>query len=137
MLILFFNNLSCTVKQTRLPVPGVKKSTESFCVYKKQRNILLKEKKYSILFLLIGISRKNISEPDKLINCQSLTADCESCLTIRKRARQICAEPRTSPNIIMKKFYRDEDISIAAIMKICECFGCNFGDNCDFVHEKA
>lgn len=44
-----------------------------------------------------------------------------------------------SPNT-MTKLRRDEDVSnvsIAVLKRICECFGCNIGDICDFVQEKA
>lgn len=40
-----------------------------------------------------------------------------------------------SPNTLTK-LRRDEEVSMAVLKRICEYFGCNIGDICDFVQEK-
>lgn len=36
----------------------------------------------------------------------------------------------------MTKLRRDEEVSLAALMRICEVCKCNFGDICDFIADE-
>ena len=81
-------------------------------------------------------ANKNIYEADKMIKLSisynrlwKLLIDEKMSKADLRRVEEI------SPNT-MTKLRRDEDVSMAVLKRICEYFGCNIGDICNFVQEK-